>query len=79
MSKTIKVVSVREHSGQSIESNWRLPCQVITTEGGEQYVNTPQFSNGTFESGKTYIVGIGSTFGKTSQKQYRTASIIGRA
>lgn len=70
----IRVKNIINVQGSAIESNWRYPVQIVATETGELYINTPNISGDTFQSGETYTVGVGNLFGK-SGKSYRTISV----
>lgn len=71
---TITVKNVINVKGNAIEDNWKHPVQIVATETGDLYINTPAISGDTFQSGETYNVGLGNVFGK-SGKSYRTVNV----
>ena len=72
MKVTIKAIEV--FRGREIESNWKMPCQLVTDTENNVYVNTPQITNKTFKVGETVNVTFGSTFGRSSGNRYKTIS-----
>jgi len=72
MKVTIK--STEAHRGRSIESNWKMDCQLVTDTENNVYVNTPAITNKTFKAGETVNVSFGSTFGRSTGTRYRTIS-----